>query len=257
MNTCFLRRLPLDGAKNTRDIGGYPCPGGAVRWGAFVRSDCPDCLSEKDIDFLRAYGISDVVDLRQKEETLKAPSALLNAPGFAVHHLSLNNSMRNINFQGDVPGSMAGFYILLLDEAQKEIGQVITAITNAKGGVLFHCAVGKDRTGVIAMLLLKLAGVCDEDIVADYAVTDIYMREVFAQQQGAFNHMDIPEFILKSRPASMERVLRHLKEKYNTPREYLLLCGVLSSTLNALCKKLLGPTCGKNTALNGTTLRLD
>ena len=237
----FLRRLPLAGTDNTRDIGGYPCPGGAVRWGAFVRSDCPEALTEADVDYLRAYGVTDVVDLRREDETKQFPSALAAAPGFALHHISLNNSIHGLDFEGDVPGSMAGLYMLLLDEAQPQIAQVINALANAPGGALFHCAVGKDRTGVIAMLLLKLAGVSDADIIADYAVTDIYMREAYSAQQSVFSQADIPAYILRSRPISMERVLRHLHETYGTAQEYLQKCGLSASALAALGKKLVQP----------------
>ena len=236
-----LRRLPLEGAKNTRDLGGYPCLGGSVRWGAFVRSDSPEYLTEADIGYLKTYGVGNVVDLRRADEAQNYPSALAGHADFQVKNIPLSSSFHGVDFEGDVPGSMSGLYIQILDEAQSEVCAVMQAMADAASGVLFHCAVGKDRTGVVAMLLLKLAGVSDADIIADYAVTDIYMKEAYGTQQLVFSRKDIPEFVLQSRPESMERVLRHLRETYGTAREYLLQCGMAQSALTALSKKLVEP----------------
>lgn len=236
-----LRRLPLVGAKNARDLGGYPCPGGAVRWGLFVRSDCPENLTPRDIEYLTAYGVRDVVDLRRADEGGQFPSRLVGAPGFTVHGISLNNTIHGLDFEGDVPGSMAGLYMLLLDGAQDEIRRVMQAMADAPAGVLFHCAVGKDRTGVIAMLLLKLAGVADADVIADYAITEIYMDEIYGAQQGAFNRQDIPAFVLRSIPASMERLLRHLWEKYGTAEAFLATCGLPRQAIDTLKARLVEP----------------
>ena len=236
-----LRRLPLAGAKNARDLGGYPCPGGAVRWGLYVRSDCPESLTPQDIEYLAAYGVRDVVDLRRADEDVQFPSKLVGAPGFAVHAISLHNTAHGMDFEGDVPGSMAGLYMLLLDTAQDEIRQVMQTIVDAPAGVLFHCAAGKDRTGVIAMLLLKLAGVADADVIADYAITEIYMDELYNAQQGAFNQQEIPAYVLRSIPASMERVLRHLREQYGTAEAFLTTCGLSRQAIDTLKARLVEP----------------
>lgn len=236
-----MRRLPLEGTSNTRDIGGYPCADGVVAWKTFVRSDNPGALTPADLDYLRNYGIHKVVDLRRHDEAKQTPSVLASADGFEVHNISIGNVMKFHDFQGDVPGSMAGLYMNILDDSKQEIAQVMQIMASADGGVLFHCAVGKDRTGVIAMLLLSLAEVSDADIVADYSVTEIYMREIYKAQSEVFMTEDIPDYILRSNPASMERVLRHLRETYGNTKDYLKLIGLSQQEIAALKARLLQP----------------
>jgi protein-tyrosine phosphatase len=237
-----LRRLPLQGTNNTRDLGGYPCPGGATRWGVFLRSDHLGGLTEGDIAFLKAYGLTDVVDLRREDEVLQTPSAHLKSGVFTTHSISMNDtSMHSFDFQGDVPGSMSGLYLMLLDESRPQIAQMMRALAAAGGAALFHCAVGKDRTGMAAALLLKLCGVADADVVADYSLTEIYIREMIEDQRRVFREERIPEYVVRSVPASMLRALRHLNDVYGGARRYLARCGVDGQTLDALVKKLVCP----------------
>lgn len=242
MKLCHTRRLPLAGAPNTRDLGGYPCAAGITRWGQFLRSASTFAMQPQDIEALRAYGVTDAIDLRGEEERKVHPSALESAGGFACHHVSMLDSMNSSNFEGDLPGSMAGLYISLMDTNATGFAAIFDIFAGAKGGTLFHCTAGKDRTGVTAMLLLKLAGVDDADVIADYAVTDIYMREVVVHQLDSLRRMpdapDIPDYVFKSLPESMERALHHLAETYGTAEEYLLKAGVSAQNLAKIKAKL-------------------
>lgn len=231
-----LRRLPLEGVRNTRDLGGYPCAGGATRWGVFLRSDVPRQLTPGDIEYLKAYGLTSVVDLRRDDERQVHPSLLANSEGIEVRNLSVNESF-NLDFEGDLPGSMAGLYISMLDRSAPAFVQVMQALADARGTALFHCAVGKDRTGVVAMFLLALAGVAEPDIVADYAVTDIYMRQIFDLQVRALQDEGVPDHVLRSIPASMERTLLHLNETYDGAERYLLDAGLAPQSIAAIREK--------------------
>ena len=232
------RRLPLEGTQNTRDLGGYPCKnGGITRWGVFLRSDSPHGMTSQDVDHLLAYGVSNAIDLRTGEERQSSPSVLENAESFSAFHVSMSDQMHATNFEGDLPGSMAGLYISLLDESGKDIARIFTILAEAGNGVLFHCAVGKDRTGVVAMLLLKLAGVDDADVIADYSITDIYMHEVFTAESLALEKRDIPTFVLRSKPESMRRVLHHLNEKFQSAENYLLSIGITEKQIEAIRQK--------------------
>ncbi len=232
------RRLPLEGTQNTRDLGGYPCENGAItRWGVFLRSDSPHGMTSQDVDHLLAYGVSNAIDLRTNDERKRSPSVLESAEAFSAYHVSMSDQMHATNFEGDLPGSMSGLYISLLDESGKDIARIFTILAEAETGVLFHCAVGKDRTGVVAMLLLKLAGVNDADVVADYSITEIYMHEVFSAESLALEKRDIPTFVLRSMPDSMRRVLKHLEETYQSAEKYLLSIGLTQGQIDSIRQK--------------------
>lgn len=239
-----VRRLPLEGSPNTRDLGGYPCTGGTTRWGSFLRSSNTSKMTAQDLDALRAYGVDTALDLRSEEERSRAPSALEDAPGFEGHHVSLLDQLNSSHFEGDLPGSMSGLYISLLDNSAKDIARVFSILAAAKGGALFHCAAGKDRTGVVAMLLLKLAGVSNADVEADYAATEIYMRPVFTHQLDEIRKAgvkNVPEYGFRSIPESMRRAVQHLEENYGTARQYLQKAGVTEAELATLHEKMVQP----------------
>ncbi|MDL2324355.1 tyrosine-protein phosphatase [Ruminococcaceae bacterium OttesenSCG-928-A16] len=242
MHPTFTRRLPLAGAPNTRDLGGYPCPGGVTRWGQFLRSATTFTMQPKDIETLLAYGVSNAIDLRSEQERVVHPSMLESAEGFTCHHISMLDQMNSSHFEGDLPGSMAGLYISLLDNNAAGFAAIFSVFAGATGGMLFHCTAGKDRTGVTAMLLLKLAGVEDADVIADYAVTDIYMREAVVHQIGSLrrnpNAPPMPDYVFRSLPESMERALQHLAKTYGTAENYLLQAGVTAKEIAAVKAKL-------------------
>lgn len=235
-----LRRLPLAGAHNTRELGGYPCHGGTTtNWRVFLRSDSTFGMTEADISYLQAYGITTAIDLRGDAERASHPSSLENRTGFTAHHVCLSDQMHATNFEGDLPGSMSGLYISLLDDSAAALSQVFSHLAEAQGGSLFHCSVGKDRTGVVALLLLKLAGVADIDVVADYSMSEIYMQDIFVDYA---KRDDIPPHVLRSKPQSAQRVLQHLAETYGTAEEYMLHAGVSPAHIQALRRKLVHST---------------
>ena len=234
-----MKRLPLEGAHNVRDLGGYPCKDGATRFGVFLRSDYPSAKSSNDINTLMAYGISTCIDLRAEDERAKYPPTLQGVENFENFHVSMTDDMNSTNFEGDLPGSMSGLYISLLDNSRGEVCRVMKIIAAAPRGVLYHCAVGKDRTGVISMLLLKLAGVADGDIVADYSVTDIYMREILEAHIKEITDREVPKYLIRSRPDSMWRTLEHFNATYKNIDEYLLGCGVTAAEIEAIRKRFI------------------
>ena len=110
------------------------------------------------------------------------------------------------------------------------------------GCTLFHCRAGKDRTGVVAMLLLGLAGVSDEDIVADYAATQRYLGRGLRAQRVAVSAIlcrRASRCLFEAIPAEMELTLEHLHERYGTVREYLEGCaGVSVAVLDRIAHRL-------------------
>jgi len=235
--------LPLQGTSNTRDLGGYPTlDNRATRQNVFFRSDSSSNFVPEDIAFLMEKGLGYVIDLRSNHEVDEHPSKVTDVSSLSYKQLPMIGDLSALAAKkGDI-SSMAVLYQYLLDEAGESIAEAfhIFAKTLATGhSCLFHCAVGKDRTGTIAMLLLKLAGVSDKLIIEDYAITEELMKEVFASQREecARKNIDVPDFLFSSAPKNMEITLQHLADTYGTAQDYLLSVGVSQEELRVILDK--------------------
>lgn len=229
-----MRRLPFEHVKNLRDLGGYPAADGRVTaFSRFFRTDAPARLSESEIEQLRTLGITTVIDLRGVEESAAAPCMLSRANGFDYHLMPffLGNAYPQREEE------VAAMYFLMVDE-QKTLAKVMRIVAEAKGGVLYHCTAGKDRTGVMSALLLMLAGVVDEDIIADYQVSFTYLQK---RIEGMAAEMaGIPMYLLHSKPEYMMDFLELFRAKYSSAEGYLHAIGLSDAEVEAIREKLLG-----------------
>lgn len=222
--------LPLEGAGNVRDLGGYPVGnlGAETRTSpsVFLRADALAELTENDIEILKSHRLTTVIDLRSSFEIQAKPDpfgAGSPHPEIREEQITLLDQMNSSSFATGLPSSMAELYISLLDKQAKELGRVVTMLADAPGCALFHCSAGKDRTGVVAMLLLKAADVPDAAIVADYAATERYMGERFSRQRAELERagITVPDAMFASKPQSMEQALEHLASSYGSVERYL------------------------------------
>lgn len=166
------RHLDWDGVFNARDLGGLPlCGGGTTRWGAAVRADALDGLTEAGWAALWAHGVRTVVDLRNDDE--RGPDAAPRPAGLTTLRLPLDATDDREFWNVWATGPQFGtplYYRPHLDRFPQRSAAVLSAIARAEpGGVAFHCGGGRDRAGQIAMLLLALVGVAPDVIAADYA----------------------------------------------------------------------------------------
>jgi protein-tyrosine phosphatase len=184
-----VRHLDWEGCFNVRDLGGLPAAGaGVTRRGALVRADALDGLTAAGRRALAAHGVRTVVDLRggdeQRAESNGRPADV------ATIHLPLGRigDPEVRRRWGDRPVFATPlYYRSFLDRFAGNTAAAIAAIAGARpGGVAFHCAGGRDRTGLIAILLLTLLGVAPEDAVADYALS----RE---RQAARFVALGVPD----------------------------------------------------------------
>lgn len=233
------RRLPLQGTCNTRDLGGWNASHGNTKWGAFLRSDAPDALTQKDIEALLAYGLTDSIDLRSAKEAAEKPSVLAKTAGVQAHTVPMLDNIMSATDTEEMPKTLGELYISMIDEGAEDFAKVFRIFANAKGGVLFHCAVGKDRTGMVAMLLMKLAGVSDADILADYAISEIYLRKLLAEPMRQMEEMGMDPALLGSRVENMQLALDHLQNTRGSAENLLLAGGLTTQELEAVRKKLL------------------
>jgi protein-tyrosine phosphatase len=167
------RRIDLDGCHNFRDLGGYAAAGGrSLRWRVLFRSDGLQHLTERDVTRVRDdLGIRHVVDLRSTVEIRSDGRGLLEDDAFRFHHVPLFDGVVAPPPETAQEMTLADRYFLLAEMAQEAIARVITTLAESPAPAVYHCAAGKDRTGVISAILLGMLGVPDGIIVADYAAT--------------------------------------------------------------------------------------
>jgi protein tyrosine/serine phosphatase len=236
------RWMTLAGADNVRDLGGLPRrEGGATRLGVILRADALDGLTDDDVAALSAsFGLRHVIDLRSAEERVERGRGRLGDGPVRYTDVevipdSVFESRRNARQQRFDAGDptdviMAEGYLQLLELGGSAFAQAIDALA-ADGGTpaLFHCSAGKDRTGVFAALLLDVAGVEHEAIVADYTMTSERMEQVFVRLRGAESFARIadviPAFVLAAEAATMERFLVGLGERWGNAAGYLRSVG--------------------------------
>ena len=233
--TEFRRHLPLDGTRNVRDVGGYPAAGGRrIRWHTLLRSDELTRLPAHAAAELRGLGIRQVIDLRWPDELVLSPNLFRDDP--AVRYVS-------IPLLADDPSphlGLAGMYRHVLDERLPELVQVVCALADPDGlPAIVGCAAGKDRTGVTIAVLLALAGVPDDIIVEDYAMSAGY----FAVPNATIPPEDWrhPPLDVDSPPEFMASTLRHLQREHGGARALLLAGGLTDAELDGLVERLTEP----------------
>ncbi len=238
------RKLDFPATVNARDLGGYTTTGGATtRWGALVRADSTSRLTPAGVQAVLDYGVRTIIDLRFADEVERHPSAFesTNHGSRYIAHSLLGESWERFIEHGAVFGD-SYWYGSFLDLRQSQIGHVLGLIADAPaGGVLYHCAVGKDRTGVISMLLLTNAGVPDEIVAQDYALSAVYLREEAIQY---INMTDDPaqkarvEDGYSCRPEYALGTLNHLNRRYGSVQGYMRAVGLTDEQITRLCKRL-------------------
>jgi protein-tyrosine phosphatase len=239
--------LSLDGAVNAR----------VVVPGVLLRSDNLQSLSEADVRrLLDEQGLEVVLDLRTDFEVgSEGPGPLTAVPSVRIEHHSLYPDASYNNFahatrpadspyKEDLPGETATVraYMSYLDLRPDSVLASLHTIARTDGAVLVHCAAGKDRTGVVVGLSLDAAGVEREVIVADYAASgeriEAILRRLVAsptyrdEMSGADPHKQAPV------PATMERVLEIVDERYGGSAAWLSSQGFGDDDLEALRRRL-------------------
>ena len=241
------RRLQWEACYNVRDLGGWPTADGReTRWGAVVRADSLSRLTPAGQAALRAHGIRTVVDLRDEGERRGAPNpfATPDGRGTSLTYLhrpffdELDTESREQFARLEV---LADHYLFALERYSGNVAAIMRAIAGAEpGGVLVHCAAGKDRTGIVAALLLSLAGVQDEAVAADYGLSEVCLQPLFDEW---LRDADVAEraraVAFLPRAETMRAVLRSLAEAHGSVASYLIRAGVTRQEVDRLRARLL------------------
>ncbi len=203
-----------------------------------VRSDFLGNLTATGREALIAYGVTTVLDLRSASEVADKPNPFADGsgPAYVNREVIPDGEMRQI---GDSP-DMSDRYLVILDTRPQAFRAIFESVAEADGGVLFHCYAGKDRTGVIAAMLLALAGVSPDDIALDYGETDLclapqyekWIREAAPERREAFRQE------LRCPPERILGVLDHLQRKWGGVEGYLKASGVAPANIDRLIARL-------------------
>ena len=235
------RRLDWDGCANIRDLGGLPTlDGRTTRVGAVVRADAIDRLSAAGWAALEEFRVRTVIDLRNEDElgddVAPRPAAV------STVHLPLDAADDREFWDEWGTGPQFGtplYYGPHLERFPERSARVLAAIATAPpGGVLYHCGIGRDRTGMITILLLALAGVRPEEIAADYELSAAGVREL-AARHGDADGVTLVEDFLHTRGTTAGELVLSLLE--STDVESLLRAGGLTDAhVAALRARLVG-----------------
>ena len=246
------RLIPLRNVHNFRDLGGYETADGRhTRWRTLFRSDSLTHLVGDDLAAVRSLSLRSVIDLRMAEESEKWGRFPVADHPVDYHHLSLMDVMWDPDEAppADKGPVVATFlherYMDMLDTGGANLGFAVRLL--ARPGALpavFHCAAGKDRTGMLAALVLSSLGVADDVIVADYALSGDALGRLFtwAEQnrpEVLASLKEAPAAHLAAEPDAMTAVLASVRHEYGSARGFLGGVGVTPEVFTALEAALL------------------
>ncbi len=238
------RLVAFDQVFNFRDLGGYQTVDGrVVRWRTLFRADGVHRLT---IDDIAPLGVRTVLDLRTPTELDERGRFTHDSVGY--HHLPIleNTWDRDaLNVEIDAAEFLAARYLEMLDEGGDSIGRALHILADPTSlPLVFHCAAGKDRTGVVAAIVLDVLGVRDDDIADDYSLSRLGMDrfrawviETYPQAADAMS--DQPHAFLDAPADAMHLFLAGLRERHGSVEEYVTSLGVSGDVLDAVRENLL------------------
>jgi protein-tyrosine phosphatase len=234
-----MAALQFPGLANVRDLGGYPTrDGGVTRLHSLVRADDLWQLTPEGLAALAGYGIGTVLDLRWPEEAARNPNPVPQAlPQVRFQHISLLTHTEDEWRLRSRDVAKELWKCTVLERVRQELRLVLAAIAGAAPqGLLFHCVAGKDRTGLIAALLLALADVEPAVIASDYAQSGPNLRATYLARYADAD----PERILEALRCPEQGAYNMLKflEDAGGIRAYLRDIGVTDAQVTALRARL-------------------
>ncbi len=187
------RRIALEGAHNFRDLGGYPTIDGRhTRDGRLFRSDALTYLTAQDVTVVDALGLTTILDLRSSDELAFAGRGLLEHSGISYTNLSVHRERPADAPPVVLPTDLSEYYLGWLEDGAPALVAALTFVLDpARHPLVFHCAAGKDRTGVLAAITLELLGVERDTVVADYAATTEILHLILERLRPDPYHADL------------------------------------------------------------------
>jgi protein-tyrosine phosphatase len=235
------RDLDWDGCFNVRDLGGLRTSDGRVtRWGAIVRADSLDRLTPVGWSALKAYGIRTILDLRNHDEC--TTSADERQADVNVKHVPLDD-LADASFWGYwASGPQFGtplYYRPFLERKPERCAAAVAAVARADpGGVVINCGGGRDRTGLVTLLLLGLVGAQPDEIASDYELSYERMRLLYAELGEEDQGPMIQEY-LRGEKTSARTIILDILSTVDV-MSCLLAAGLTHDDVSAVRNRLLG-----------------
>jgi protein tyrosine/serine phosphatase len=239
------RFVPLTGCSNFRDLGGLPTSsGGTTTWGRVFRSDTLQELTEADVErLLDEVHLAQIIDLRTSREIEAEGRGPLEAADVAYVHLPF---LTDLDVQEEVPDAVErdilADYRHMLDTAGHVIAEAVHTIATSPGPVVFHCAAGKDRTGILAALCESLVGVPRDVVVGDYELTNQVIQRICERLARFDTYTNVrvnPWESFRCKPEVMAGFLDILDERHGGAEGWARDMGVDGRDLTSL-RNLLG-----------------
>ncbi|MCA9976117.1 MAG: tyrosine-protein phosphatase [Anaerolineales bacterium] len=230
---------------NLRHVGGYETRNGRfTRPNAFFRADSLHRLDASGQQQLLTRGVRTIIDLRDRAEQQELPNPLADSAHVDYRFMPLYTHWDDLAAGTTEVIGVAQYYALLLSRCGPSFAEVFAVMAQPEAfSVLVHCAAGKDRTGLVVALLLELAGVPDETIVADYALSYGYLQPVLDEfrARGVADGFTAEEYeqILLSPAPVMRQTLACLHQEHGGARAYLHQHGLSEQQLDNLVEQVL------------------
>ncbi|MCA0458164.1 MAG: tyrosine-protein phosphatase [Chloroflexi bacterium] len=242
-----MRHLTIEGSYNVRDLGGLVTHDGyTTRWQTLIRAGNLDKVSAAGCQYVMDYGVRTVIDLRDEWEIEAYPNVFASVSG--IHYANI--PLIGDRYSQDEAWTTASegythlheLYAYYLDNCQPQIAAIVRALTASSGGTIFHCYAGKDRTGLIAALVLGSVGTAEDAIAEDYSQTGDQIVSLVTEWRAyaAAREYDMAKFEqdVSAAPQTMLDTLRYLTTRYGGVVPYLLSSGVTEAELTSLRQRL-------------------
>jgi protein-tyrosine phosphatase len=244
--------LLWEGCLNVRDLGGLPTEDGRrTRLGGVVRSDNVRRLTDAGWHALAEHGVTRIVDLRWPEELAEDQPRDVDID--VVHVSVLGDAWdpeyvaeldAHLESVEDVADHYAWSYVDFLERYRDRFGRALAAVADSDGTVVVHCMGGKDRTGLVSALLLRLAAVTREAIAADYAASAGNLAPATARWVAEAPDERERRKRQKLAPTpggAILRVLDEIEDRYGDVASYLSAAGLNDAQLDRLRARLVAP----------------
>jgi protein-tyrosine phosphatase len=246
------RHIVFDACFNFRDVGGHETADGRrVRTGLLYRADTLHRLTERDLDALRGLGLRTVIDLRTRDELDRHGRAGLGDDEVAHLHLPMIDEIRRSDVPADAEAptreKRGELYFRMVERGGPMVAEALRVLARPEAlPAVFHCTAGKDRTGVLAALVLGQLGVPDDAIAADYAFTEqarLRFREWIQdnEPETAAAYANMPTWMWEARAETMLTFLELVRAEHGSIPALLADLGVAEATLEVLASTLLEP----------------